>query len=858
MFKNLDVTPVFRICRRELRHGFRGFGVFLGCLILGVFAITGVGTFSESARQGLFKDARSILGGDIEIMLTSRALTPAQEAFFREQGTLSRIAETRTMARPVVKSSGASLSNQAARNASTGPGVLVEVKGVDSAYPLYGQLRTASGVDAQSALTGKGDIPGALVARLLLDRLHLKIGDRLAVGARTYRVTGILAFEPDRVTQAFSFGPRVMVDLESLDGSGLTAPGSLIRYRYRVRLRDKEPLAVIKEAEERFPRAGWAIRDYSRAAPAVRRLLERLDIDLTLMGLAALLVGGLGISGGVRGYLGPRLERIAVMKCLGGTGPVLLGSYLLQILILGGLGSLMGMVLGAMVPSAVMLFWGESLPVHVRTGVYGAPMLRAGLFGICTTLAFSTGPLVRAIRISPSALFRGYVNGREKSGLLAWALPAFFFSLLILLIFVFAGNMKLAAGFVLGTAGCFVLFRLAAGLLKTAARRVPFPAHPSVRLALGQIVRPGAPTTHLVFALGLGLTCLVAVALVNTNLTRALGQDLADRAPSFFFMDIMADQKEEFRSLVQGISGPESLDLSPVIRGRIVKIAGKDVQDVDIAPEVSWAVRGDRMLTYAARMPEGTDLARGEWWPVNYTGPPRISLTSDLARGFGVDLGDTLTINVLGRDITATVATIRDVDWRTLSMQFAIIFAPGILERAPQTFLAAVRADTPGIEAGIFEEVSRAFPVVAIIRVKEVLDHVGSLFSKMTNVFQGVSAIALLSGFLVLAGAFSADQHRRIYDAVVYKVCGATRRDILLALITEFVVIGLATGIISCITGALAAWGVVHGFMQMRFVLNPLVVVFTVLAGTVMALFSGLAGTLRALGKKPAPYLRNE
>ena len=850
MIKGTNMTPVFLLCRRELRHGVHGFGVFLGCLILGVFAITGVGTFSESARQGLLRDARSIMGGDIEIMLTARSLTSEQEAFFKEQGDISRIASTRTMARPVMRSS--------VSDASSARAVLVEVKGVDRSYPLYGQVRTISGVDIRSALAGKDGMPGALVDRLLLDRLQMKVGDVLGVGAQKYRVGGVIAFEPDRVVQAFAFGPRVMVDLASLDASGLTAPGSLIRYRYRIRLQGKDPLDVITEAGIRFPRAGWAIRDYSRAAPTLRRLLERLDIDLTLMGLAALLVGGLGISGGVRGYLGPRLERIAVMKCLGGTGRVLLGSYLLQVLILGGVGSLAGMLLGALVPWGVMVFWGESLPVHVRSGIYFAPMFRAGLFGICTTLAFSTGPLVRAVNVSPSALFRGYVNGRESGGFLARALPVFFFTLLSMLIFVFAGNMKLAAGFVFGTAACFVLFRLAAELLKTAARRVPFIPNPCVRLGLGQIVRPGAPTVHLVFALGLGLTCLVAVALVNINLTRALGQDIAGRAPSFFFMDVMPGQVERFQTMVQGISGSRPLDLSPVIRGRILKIAGKNVEDVRVAPEVSWAVRGDRMLTYAAVMPEHTDLARGEWWPAGYAGPARISLTSDLARGFGVDLGDTLTINVLGRDITATIANIRDVDWRTLSMQFAIIFAPGVLDTAPQTFLAAVRADTPGAEAGIFETVSRFFPAVAIIRVKEVLDHVGSLFSRMAAVFQAISGIALLSGFLVLAGAFSADQHRRIYDAVVYKVCGATRRDILLALITEFAVIGIGTGVISCVTGALAAWGVIHGFMQMRFVLDPSVVLCTVLAGTLMALFSGLAGTVRALGKKPAPYLRNE
>jgi putative ABC transport system permease protein len=551
------------------------------------------------------------------------------------------------------------------------------------------------------------------------------------------------------------------------------------------------------------------------------------------------------------------LNRIAVMKCVGGTGPVLLGSYLLQVLILGGIGSGLGMALGALVPVVASTLFGEILPFRLAAGIHVGPLVRAGVFGICTTLAFSSRTLVTGVRVPPAALFRGYVADSGNGGRLSLILPGVFFAVLVGLVFLFARNVELAAGFTAGTAGCFFLFRAAARGIRFLSRKMSRMENPSLRIGLAQIHRPGAPTSSLVFALGLGLTCLVAVALVNDNLTRALSTDIADKAPSFFFMDIMPGDADRFAAVVRADPGVRDLQRSPVIRGRITRLKGVDTARAEVAPEVSWAVRGDRMFTFAGSMPDGTLLAEGDWWPSDYSGEPLISLTSDLARGFGMTVGDTLTVNVLGRSITARVANIRDVDWTTLNMQFAVIFAPGPLNRAPHTWLAAVHAD-PGAESRVFSAVADTFPAVAIIRLRDVLDNVSTLFSRMAMVFKGVSAIALLTGFLVLAGTFSADQHRRIYDAVVYKVCGATRGDILLALITEFAVLGAATGIIACLTGGLAGWAVIDGLMHMRFTLSPDVVAATVAAGTVIALLFGLAGTARALGKKAGPYLRNE
>jgi putative ABC transport system permease protein len=466
-------------------------------------------------------------------------------------------------------------------------------------------------------------------------------------------------------------------------------------------------------------------------------------------------------------------------------------------------------------------------------------------------------PLFRAVMVSPSGIFRGYISADMGRMPRAAILPtAAAFVLLAAMVFQFAGNTRLAGWFVGGTVGAWLLFKGLARAIRWLAGKSPRLPWPSWRIGVANIHRPGSPGVSLVFALGFGLTALVAVVMVNVSLTRALTAELAQEAPTFFFMDIRPDQVGDFRAMVEKEQGVTRLDLRPMIRGRIVRIAEVPVENATVSEEVSWAVRGDRGLSYSSKFPSGSTLLRGQWWDKDYSGPPLISLTSDLAEGFGVDLGDTLTVNVLGRNITGTISSIREVNWRTLAMQFAVIFSPGTLDRAPQTWLGAAYGQEGG--EALFGRVTAAYPEVAVITIREVLDNAAMLMKRTAGVFQVMAGVALLVGFLVLAGAFSADQHRRIYDSVIYKVCGATRRDILSILVAEFSLAGLFTGIGSLILGTITAWGVVQGLLKMQFTPDLATGLLTVLAGVAISLIMGLLGTWRVLGKKASPFLRNE
>ncbi len=836
------IRQALRLVRRELRGGLRGFGVFLACLFLGVFAISAIGSFSAAARSGLLADASALLGGDLEVRLSQRPLNSEQRAFLNQQGLLSEVLELRTMAATLVGEQRA----------------LVELKAVDGSYPLYGQLPLEPAQSLDRALAGAGINFGALVEQSFLQRFAIEIGDQVQVGKAVFTVRGVLLTEPDRTVRAFHLGPRLLVSRAGLSASELLQPGSLVTYRYRLKLADRQQADRLLELlPQRFPDAGWRLRSWREAAPRVRYFLDRMGTNLTLLGLCALLVGGLGVSGAVRGYLNGKVQHIATMKCLGASSRVIFTAYLLQVLLLGTLGSGAGLLLGSLSPWVIARFSGSGLPIPLQLGFYPQVMLVAGLFGFLIALLFSLKELGIARRVSPAMLFRGYVeSGRKGPGKKIWLAITVSGILLAAVAVLSSGDRRLACWFILGAALCFLIFRFLAAAVIHLAKWFPRPKNPQLRLAIANIKRPGAPAISIIFSLGLGLTALVMIALVQANLNDMVSDTIPKEAPAFFFLDLQSDQVALFEEALAGY--PEArVDRSPTLRGRITAIDGVPVAAAQIDSKVRWAVRGDRFLSYNATMPAGTELSAGNWWPEDYNGPPQLSLTSDLAEGFGVDIGDSITVNILGREVTAEIANLRIVDWSSLKLNFALLFAPGVLEDAPQNHLAAVHLP-PAQEEQVYQAVTGTFPNVSVISTREVLKNVSRTLSRIGAAFQGMAGVALLTGFLVLAGAVSADQHRRIQDAVIFKVCGATRIDILLTFAAEFVLLGLIAGLISALTGGLAAFAILKGPLEMPFSLHPQVIFFTLLAGIVLTLLFGLLGTWRALGKKPAGFLRNE
>ncbi len=843
MSANDGIAAAWRLARRELRGGLGGFRIFLACLTLGVAAIAGVGSLSQAVEGGLRNDARRLLGGDVSIRLIQRAAEPAHKAYFAAAGANSVTVEMRAMARA-----------EAHRKRT-----LVELKAVDSAYPLVGEMELVGGGGLAHALAQRDGAWGAVVERGLLTKLKIKTGDLIRVGDASFVLTGVVQREPDRVASVISFGPRLMVSAAALKSTGLVLPGSQIRYRYRVALKHQmDPKAWIAGLGEKFPSAGWRVRSTEEVAPGLRRFIDRMTLFLTFVGLTTLLVGGVGITNAVASYLDERARTIATLKCLGAPASLIFQIYFLQILALTLLGLVIGLGLGAGLPAMAAAALEPLLPFRIVPGVHWEPLIIAAVFGVLIAITFALWPLARARDIPAANLFRAKVQpnrGRPRGRYMA-ATVLLVIGLAALTIAT-ASDRWFAVWFVAGAGLSLGLLSIGATVIMAAARRFKNISHTETRLAIANLHRPGATTKSVVTSLGLGLGVLVAIALIEGNLNNQIQQRIPKMAPAFFFLDIQPHQVAGFDQTLGQFEGTGDYKRVATVRGRITRINRVPVAEAHIAPGSAWAVRGDRVLTYAAQPRKNDIFTAGEWWPADYAGAPLISLDAGLARGFGVGIGDTLTVNVLGRDLTARIASLREIDWRSMRFNFAIIFSPGALDNAPHTHVAAIQAPR-SLEDGIERAIGDKFNNISIIRVREALQSAADLLRGIGGAIRATAAVTILGGALVLAGVVAANRRRRVFDAVVFKVLGATRGVIFRAFLIEYGLLGIATGLLAAAIGSATAWAIVVLLMDMQWRFQPGIVALTVAACIGLTLVAGFAGTWWALGQKAATLLRNE
>lgn len=843
MIRHLNVA--LTMARRELRQGLSGFRIFLACLILGVASIATVGSLSAALLEGLSSEGQRLLGGDVEIKLVHRELDTQELRWLKDQGQVSMVADTRAMA--------ATLDGKARSS--------IELKAVDRYYPLYGAADVSPREPLSELFANREGVFGAAVEERLLKKLGLNRGDVIRIGEAKFSLRAIIRSEPDRIAGGFSTGPRVLISEFAMRATGLIQPGSLINFSYRVALpqeiTSREGVSnFVKYVKDKYPDKDWQVRDRWNAALGVRRFIEQVGAFLTLIGLTALVVGGVGVASAVKAYLDRRRDDIATLKCIGASGQFVFLMFLSEVMTLAVYGVAVGVLIGAILP--VLMGWILSgvLPFHAQFGLFVAPLGAAAVYGLLTALAFAIWPLARAKDISPAVMFRDLVTPTHSWPRTPYVVGTVLaLSALAALAVVLTPNIELAAGFAAGALIAFVILRLTGGGLMWIARHVPRPKNMMARLALSNIYRPGAPTPAIILSLGLGLTLLSAIALIDANIRRVIREETPETAPSFFFVGIPSAHVEKFRRTIEGQPGTSELALVPMLRGRITKIKEVSADKAPVAREAQWALNGDRGLTYGEPPGANGQLVSGTWWPKNYKGPPLMSFDATLAEGMNVEVGDALTVNIMGREFKFTIANTRRVDFSNARMNFLMIVSPGVLEKAPHEFLATAHA-SKSAEDDVERAVSNAFPNVVVIRVREALETANEFVRQISGGIRAASFVTLLTGFLVLAGALAAGHRHRLFDAVVLKVLGATKGQVMTTYLLEFAVLGLGAGFVSALTGTLAAWAVAAFVMQTTFVPEMTTLAVVIIGGALAAMGLGIASTWTALSTPAARTLR--
>ena len=835
----LDWRASWRIARRDLHLGFRGLRLLFLCLFLGVATLAAIGSLTAAITQELSDRGRILLGGDIEIAMTQREARLGDKEAFRQLGTLSETIRLRAMAQRAGQGRG-----------DAPPAILTELKGVDGTYPLYGTLALKNGT--YSPL----DPDHILIGDALAQRLDVRPGDRLRYGTADFTIAGIIADEPDRLGEGFTLGPVAIVSMDGLRRTGLIQPGSLYAAKYRIRLNPGFDAATVRtDMEKAHASDGWTFKDKDRAAPGANRFIERMGQFLSLIGLAALVIAGIGVSNGVASYLAGKRGGIATLKVLGATSADIGRIYRMQVGAVALLGIGAGLLVGALLPPLIVALAGDVLPVSPGFRLHPLPLVTSAAYGLLIAFLFTFPPLGRARTQPAAAIFRGAVEtggGFDRRSLIAMGGAG---GLLVALALLTAREPLFSAA-VLGATAAVLLLLLGLGwVVRRLALLAPRPRRPLLRLALANLHRPGAQTAALIVALGLALTLFVTLAGIQTSLDREIRNVVPEKAPNQFVLDIPSPSRDRFRAIAHEQAPEAQLNIVPALRGTIVAYGSQRVADLKELPEGAWFLRGERGVTYSDVLPQGSDLTAGQWWPRTYAGPPLVSLDEEAAKIMGIGIGDTLTVSILGREITARIASLRKVNWDTMGFNYILVFSPNTLSAAPHSLTATITMD-PRHDAAMTRALLSAFPGVSVIGVGDVIDQVGTIMTQMSRAIVAAASVAILAGIAVLVGAIAASRAARSYDSVILKTLGATRWQILAGQAIEYGLLAAMLALVALGLGLTAAWFVIVRIFEFQWQPDWAVVLATLGGGALLTLGIGLAGAIPLMSIRPARALR--
>lgn len=839
-----DVAQALTLAWRELRHGWKHFAVFVACLTLGVTVMATVSSFGYMVEESLESEAQSLLGGDMEVRIRGLEATKEEKAFLEQYGATSYVATLRSMLYAGEQNT------------------LVEIKAVDKAYPLLGRLEFNENIDPEAVFADNG----IAVDRILLSQLDLKLGDQVQIGTENFTIRATLKTEPDRVVQIFTFGPRVMMSHTSLRAAGLVNPFSLIEHRYRIvtppniSADETYEAQVEKELATAFPNTSWRVSTGTDGNRMVKRFIDQLLSFLNLSALSTFLIAGIGIASAVRAYLEKKSQTIAVFKVLGANRRTILITYVAVLGMLALAGGGVGVAVAVAITLTALPFVSEILPSLAKHGeVSFVPMLLALWYGVLIAYLFSMPALLSALNIRPSLLFR------SKAGILlfkidlnVWRVIVVLTTLLLLTLVLTAQDLAFILGAIAIMFLTFGLFGLCTLVVKYAAKHVQVKT-PWLKLALGNLYRPGATTGTVIYAIGISLTVLITLTLTEANFQARIVKLVEEEAPSLFMIDIQPHQQEGLQALLEQYANQKHIMMHPMIRGRITERNGVPMSEKDVNDDIRWAVRGDRGLSYSAAAPKNANLIEGQWWPEDYQGKPLLSVDERFLDGMSLKLGDTLTLNVLGEDIVATVASARDIDYTTFQINFALVLSPGVLEKFPQTYLATIHLDERAQEEGeLVKRIASDFPGVTIIRTTEVVNLVREVMGHIATALSITVAISLFAGLLVLTSALSATLEQRLYDTAVLKVLGARQRDILKSCTVEWMLLAMTTALIAAVIGSFSSYLVLIRLRGQDFFLMPEVTLTTIFSCITVIWVTGYLGNRRLFHLKPSNLLRNE
>ncbi len=830
---------------REIRSSWRRLLFFFLCIALGVGSVVALRSLIQNLMQAVGTDARALMTADLEIS-TTNDFSPADIARIESVINRSRIVEARNEA--ITTSSMARPANPANESLR-----IVELKGVEPPFPLVGEFQLDGGLEFNHKLLENG---GALVARILLEDLNVNVGDRIVMGEGEFEIRGSFDQEPGG-SSGFRLGARVFVEKRAFDEAGITRNASRVRHRILYRTSDN-PTPLVAELREELKGTTVTVQSYRETQERIGEQFARTENYLALTGLLILVLGGVGVWNVSRAFVEQKRKTVAVLKCLGASGNRIIVVYLLQILTLGLIGSVFGVILAQVGLWLIRAQFYAELPENMSSAVAPGTALQGMLLGVMISLLFSALPLLQVRNIKPRLLLRDESNATfRKLDVTRWLIGAISIAGLLGLAVWQAGSFRVGVFFLTGLALTAACLYLAAVILMWFLRRFRPSGSFAIRQAINSLYRPGNQTRIILLAVGLGAFVVLAVQSLQTNLVREFDFSRNQRLPTLFFIDVQKSQIGELAAMIESRVG-EQPETTPTVRARIAFLNGKplDFQQAEVRQQQGQIGR-EFAVTYRPNLDVNETVTAGRWWQDDDV--PEVSVEETMAVRLSIQPGDSMTFDISGRPVTARVANIRKLDLRNTRTAFVFVFKPGVLESAPQSFAATVlKRIGPTERQRLQREAIGQFPNIQIFDVADIVATVQKLVNNFVLAISFVGTFVILSGILILIGSIALTKSQRIYENAILKTLGTRRLSLASILVAEYGLLGLIAGLIGAVFSGALSYAVSRFILNISWEFEPLLYLAGIGATALLVMVVGAAASFDVLFRKPLATLRSQ
>ena len=830
-----------KLSLRELKGSFNEFKIVMISIFLGVFIITAVGSLSKNLIYEINNKSSELLGGDFELSTTYQEFPIKIKKWLEKNGKTSQIVELRTMV----------TSNQSV-------GVkrrIVELKAVDQNWPLKGIPIIVPNKSINKSLKMNNNNNGALIDASLKKQLEIQVGDVLQLGKTKIQISGIIKKEPDRMFSFATFGSRLLISNATLKASGLVIPGSLVKYKIKFIPYNKNiDLSFLKKF---VSGTNISIKNIKNSTTNFNSFIEKTSLFISLVGLITLLISGVGISNGVKGYLIKKIKNIAIFKTLGAQNSTVFKIYFFQIIFIFLISIIPALIAGISIPFLLKTIISDSFLSSFEPFIFLEPIIISFLFGLIVCILFTIIPIAKTYEIKPIQLLRlsahHSLNNYSKK---ISALILILIFALCFLIFKLTNDLKLSIyifGVVLIS---FLILKGMTNLLFLSFRKLKFKIGSLLEIARKSLIRPDTFAKSIVISFSIGLALLITLNIIEESLDYKISNTINKQAPNYFLIDIQPNQINQVKAMTSKFIGEDSLNAQPMLRGRVTSINNIKVENLKINKDVNWVLKRDRAFSWSNKTPKNVKIISGKWWPQDYTGPLLLSIGDKVAKGLNVKIGDKIEVNILGRNFEAEIFNTREIIWQNMDINFIFILSKNKIQNAPHSWIATTTTANKEMNNTLIEKIVSNFSNISSVSVKETYVAIKSILNLLITIVNSIALVTLLSGVIVLAGILNVSKKDKLYEVAIFKILGASPKKIIFLWLQEFLIIGLMASLISILIGMSVSFILVNYIFQIDYYFNYITLMTLSLIVPFLITIVSFLKMLKLIYSKPLDVLR--